>query len=429
MTPRVALQLLAATIQLLCSGAAPHPATDRDEPRPDLPDDASVWPNRLSFRNSDPWLAEHHDQIRRLEPRVLVLNFSNDTDMDAARDLTQRVVAALAESTRYHGFKDAVAPAFLNYQVVKYLDLRDDPIDPSRAQANSTLFPIKPDSDAPVQCDYAGLYTEEFAARLGFHDPGAEGFLNLHELIEAGAINELWMIANHNGAWPALEVAELKQCYDEACRAIPGEHSPAGNGHDQTMPWSGRTFRIAFFNPHRGPGCALENFGHGLEATADSGAIPCFSRYFREFASFDLDTRHGLPFNSFYALADEPKQVSYPFEHTAVVLFEGGAHRIDPYAATGGNVHFPPGARHDYDTQSPFTVLSTIESFRLGNGPNGQDLAAPFSFQKFVGYEPLAPDCMGAWTIFWRQCMPGLDNRCVGDDGQPLKNWWPFLFY
>jgi hypothetical protein len=393
-----------------------------------LTGDTSIWPNRESFRNSDPWLAEHHDQIRRMRPGVLVLNFSNDTDMEAARVLTERVIGALAESTRYHGFRDPSSPAFLEYQVVKYVDLRDSPIDPALAAANSTLFPTKADPGAFVQCDYAGLYTDAFAERLGFAGPGGEGWLNLHALIEAGIIHELWMIAYHDGPWPALEVAELKQQYDEDGRAVPGEYIPAGNGHDDTMPWSGRTFRIAFFNPHRGPGCALENFGHGLEATADSGAIPSLRRYFREFAGFDLDTRYGLPFNSFYALPGDADQVTYT-DRGAEVLYKRVTHRIEPYIAIGGNVHFPPGARHHYDISSPFTVLSTMENYRLGNGPGGGDLAVAFNAEKFAHYEAIAPDCMGAWTIFWRQCMPGLDNRCVDDAGRPMKNWWPYLFY
>jgi hypothetical protein len=41
----------------------------------------------------------------------------------------------------------------------------------------------------------------------------------------------------------------------------------------------------------------------------------------------------------------------------------------------------------------------------------------------------MAPDCMGPWLVYWRQNMPGLDNRQKDADGRPMKNWWPFLFY
>ena len=38
-------------------------------------DDLTIWPNNVSRANSDPWIAEHHDSIRQIRPRVLVVNF------------------------------------------------------------------------------------------------------------------------------------------------------------------------------------------------------------------------------------------------------------------------------------------------------------------------------------------------------------------
>jgi hypothetical protein len=36
---------------------------------------------------------------------------------------------------------------------------------------------------------------------------------------------------------------------------------------------------------------------------------------------------------------------------------------------------------------------------------------------------------MGPFLVWWRQNMPGLGNAAVADDGMPMLNWWPFLFY
>ena len=44
-------------------------------------------------------------------------------------------------------------------------------------------------------------------------------------------------------------------------------------------------------------------------------------------------------------------------------------------------------------------------------------------------YRELADDCMGRWVVYWRQHMPGLGNTALDDDGRPMKNWWPYLFY
>jgi hypothetical protein len=79
--------------------------------------------------------------------------------------------------------------------------------------------------------------------------------------------------------------------------------------------------------------------------------------------------------------------------------------------------------------ENPLPVLSTIEDWRIGSDPDGTDKARPFTNRAFARYRDLAPDCMGAWLVYWRQNMPGLDNRQKDKEGRPMKNWWPFLFY
>jgi hypothetical protein len=44
-------------------------------------------------------------------------------------------------------------------------------------------------------------------------------------------------------------------------------------------------------------------------------------------------------------------------------------------------------------------------------------------------YERKFPDCDGGWQTYMRQSIPGLGNRAFAEDGKPMKNWWPFLFY
>jgi hypothetical protein len=395
--------------------------------------DLTVWPNRVSYRNSDDWLWQNHEKIRKMRPRVLVLNFANDVSMAAVRKHVEGIIHATAEATRYHGFEDPDAPPFIEYEVARYVDLRDTTEPDVGQRVISSLLPRKKNPKKyEVLCDYGGFFTGEFAQRLGFRDPrDASRFLNLHELINAGLVHEMWFYAIHDGGdWPGRETCEFKQFYDENCRPIKGKHGQSGNGTDPTMPWSGRSFRIAFFNPHRGVGCAMENFGHTLEWMATTKSIAYYSKYFLEFAELNLDQRFGMPFAELYdtdpGVADS---ITYPTKSSMVVKIKDQTYRIDPYIAIGGSVHFPPGARHHYDLESPHTVLSTIENYRLRNGPDGQDLALPFNKDKFAGYADIAPDCMGRWMVYWRQCMPGLDNRCVDDAGQPMKNWWVFLFY
>ncbi len=398
-----------------------------------LPDDETVWPNRASYRNSDPWLWQHHDQIRVMHPRVLVLNFANDVSMEQIRKHAGGVIRAMAEATRYHGYQRPDAPAFLQYQVVRYVDLRDRSGPRAGKRMLSSLFPVKKDRrPSEVLCDYAALFGEAFAPRLGFRDTRDENrYLTLRELVNAGWVHELWLYAIHDGPdWPARETCESKQFYDAQCRPIPGKHGQCGNGTDRTMPWIGRSFRICFFNPHRGVGCAMENFGHTLEWMATTHSIEYFARYFIEYAQFDLDRRYGVPFAKLYETDYARKDsIEYPTPRSMIVWIGQKQYRIEPYVAIGGSVHFPPGARHHYDLTSPYRVMSTIEHYRLHDGPDGHDRAEPFDRSRFERFGDVAPDCMGRWVVYWCQNMPGLENHCVDDAGRPMKNWWVFLFY
>ena len=87
----------------------------------------SSWPNEYSQANSDPWLPAHHDAVRVLRPRVLVLDFHNEQTLQQVRRVAERQIEALAEGSRYHGYKDSDAEPFLQYQLVDVIDLTDKP--------------------------------------------------------------------------------------------------------------------------------------------------------------------------------------------------------------------------------------------------------------------------------------------------------------
>ncbi len=196
------------------------------------------------------------------------------------------------------------------------------------------------------------------------------------------------------------------------------------------MPWIGRSLRITFLNAHRGVGCGMENFGHALEGMHNYDVIPYYTKYFREYAGFDLDVRYGLPFSSFYWYRYDGSDYNrYPTSNQLVSHYRGVDRTVSPYVAPGGNVHWPPNGRTHYDLGNTDPVMSTIRSWRMRNGPGGEDLAEPFTNADFQQYNAIAPDCMGPWLVYWRQNMPGLDNLALDDDGLPMKNWWPFLFY
>src|SRR5262249_34000378 len=66
----------------------PDSATPADAGPPDEPDAGTlIWPNDVSSANSDPWIAEHHDEITEMRPRALILHFANGKSVN---DVTTR---------------------------------------------------------------------------------------------------------------------------------------------------------------------------------------------------------------------------------------------------------------------------------------------------------------------------------------------------
>ncbi|GMV35690.1 MAG: hypothetical protein AMXMBFR61_01980 [Fimbriimonadales bacterium] len=389
--------------------------------------DNTIWPNKWSRANSDEWIVKNHDRIRQMRPRILMINFSNEVDPAKPMRLANELIAALRESSRYHGYENPAAPPFLEYSVWRYVDLRDE----DRKEKNSRKSPIKPDvPENRWNCDYGGFFSETFAQYIGVRDPkDPKRFLRLDELVDQGYVHEVWFTAAATGDFRCLECVEMKPVYDENFQRIPDKFAQAGNGGDPDQKWTGRSVRINCFNQDRGIGCAMENLGHAMEGMAHSGCIPYFRKYFYEYAMFDLDKRYGLPFNSYYPLWGEGKGITYPDPNTAVVTDGEKIWTLKNYVATGGNVHFPPNARSHYDQANTQPVMSTIEDWRIGSGPGGKDRAKPWTVAVLDRFKDLAPDCMGKWLVYWRQNMPGLDNRSKDDDGKPMKNWFVFLFY
>jgi hypothetical protein len=351
-----------------------------------------VWPNAGSAANSDPWLIANHDQIRLMQPRVLAVNFVHGLAEPEARAKLAALCAALRESSRSHGYRDPGAAVFLDYRIVDIVDLTE------------------PRGADGVGFDYGALYD------MRLHDG-----LRLDELVERGIVNEVWLLADHTAHSAPWETVEVKRTYDEDLRPL-GFERHAGNSGEHRAPWIGRSLRTLFVNFNRGVGCAMESLGHSLERMATCGALPYYERYFREYAMLDLDRRFGMPFESLYLKG--PHNVDYPSPTSLRYRVGWRKHRVDGYVASGGNVHFMPNGRFDYDLDSPAAVVSTIETWRQ---PGEQ--ARRWTPAVLDRYRELAPDCMGRWVVYWRQNMPGLDSAALDDDGRPMKNWWPFLFY
>jgi hypothetical protein len=399
-----------------------------------------VWPNAVSSVNGDAWLQVHHQDIARLEPRVLALNFVNPSDPNDVEALLDDVIAGFREGSRVHGYADAESEPQLEYQLEGVIDLRDG-VDGRPAAPgdwiydNSTLMPRRaPEETGAWRFDYAELFSLDFAEHYGFEDPGNPGsYLPLCELIEQGLLHELWIVGSGDVATDvnAAEVLEHKQRYDQGGNPIEGSFdSCAGNGcFDVDVPQCARSVRIGFVNYNRGPGCYLHSQGHGIESTARRKVAPAFSDWFLPFAGFDLDQRYDLSGESFYELIGEPESATYPTPDELVLHLGSGDSSVKPYLASCGNVHFPPNAGDHYDYGSTTPVDSGCADFGRNVLECRELDVQELSAADWTQYETLSPDCGGAFLVWWFQNMPGRNSQQFHADGTAMLSIWPFLFY
>jgi hypothetical protein len=364
-----------------------------------------------------------------MHPRVLALNFVNgrtNSDMDK---LHQTIIDGFKEGSRYHGYSDPRAPAFLFYEIAKSVDLTDSPPPPNYMLKNSTKYPRKPMGWMGAwSFDYGALFNDTFAKYYDIKNPDDPSkVLSLCELFDRGIVHEVWIYGDADVPdVSAAEVLTNKQVYDADGNPIAGKFDRcAGNGCFDTVdvPKCGRTVRIGWVNNTRGPGCYLHSLGHDFErsmyGSGGAGPLPYLQKAFAHFANFDFKAR-GFVFKSLYDICSGNDCVSYPTDNSMVV----SGKTIDPLDQGCGNVHFPPNARQHYDYENMQPVKSTCEHYGEPNAP--QDT---FTGAKVTEYEKTWGDCGGGWQVYWRQSFPGYQNKAMDPDGKPMKNWWPFYFY
>lgn len=397
-----------------------------------------TWPNAVSKTNGDPWLAVHHDEVRKLSPRLLVLHFPNPSD-PAQATIVDDVIAGFSDGSRHHAYDDPSAEPQLDYQIAKLVDLRDGvnghpPAPAGWPYENSTFYPRKDDNGTLV-LDYAALFNSTFAALYGFPDPANPGsYLDLCALVDQGEINEVWLVASGDVASDAsaYEVLEYKQRYTAEGNKIPGAFEPcAANGcFPADVVHCQRSVRIGFVNYTRGPGCYMHSQGHGVESAASHGTVPALTEWFIPFAGFDLDTKYGLPFPNLYALGcSTPPCVDFPTPTKAVFDHGGTIEERDPFDGVCGNVHFPPNGRSHYDYASDATVTSSCAGFGGNALACGSDQPAEVTSDLWAAYDAIHGDCGGGFLTWWYQSMPAHGSKQAFADGRAMKSVWPFLFY
>jgi hypothetical protein len=411
-----------------------------------------AWPNSVSKATSDPWIAQHHGEITVMRPRVLALNFANPRSMDDMSTMLNDIRAAVREGTRPKGAENPASATFLDYDIAYKADLRDATPPADWPYNNSTLYPRQQPKQNEWGFNYSKLFTQEYANHYEIPDPqNPTHNLTLCELSERGLVHEVWVYADSLKPEPygrAAEILGIQPFYDgNGQRVGTSMNKCAGNGcfdPEEVIPAScTRTLRIGWINSNRGVGCYLESLAHGNEGIGRSNDVPYLTTYFPEFAGFDLNARYNVPFDSWYACRLDPLlppeqngKIVFTSDHSLTytnvfnfsnVLTSGG---IPSYVAACGNVHFPPNATAHYDTGNLTSVQSTCNSYRTAGGPGHGDPSSPINASAWSQYGvTLAPDCVGAWAVYWWQRFPAIGTTAKDANGATMKNWWPFFYY
>jgi hypothetical protein len=406
----------------------------------------NVWPNEVSRANSDPWLVAHHDDLDSIHPRALVLHFYNQLTIDEVRSNTDKLVDALAEGSRFHGF----TPRFLEYEIAGFVDLTDRPPPSGYPFPFSTQLPTTPDG----AFDPGPLFGQPFTDLYGIADPSDPSHnLPLCQLFARGLIHEVWL---HVGEPPPKDMSsiyERRQNYDASGRAVPGSFmTTAGNAaqaralDDVACPVTVRLVTIVpittprFNSQPLGRDVACSLMAHGFAVETAAVSIPYLSVHARPFLNTDLRSRYKVGFDSWRDIC--PKNFSLCIGYSeeaagqwAVRPSSGamvGGWSMRPFRQGCGTVDFPPNARFRWDfnnAQPGQAVPSRCDGYGQRLGPGGTDVYEPFVPEKSGDDEPGPLDCGPAWQKHWRQSIPGYRNAALDVDGRPMKNWWPFLFY
>ena len=374
------------------------------------------WPTAAHSANSDPWLVTHNQVITVMKPEVLVLNFDNGQSTAQTAQYAAAVAAQLSAGSTYHGYADPSAPAFLDYQIAKVVDLTDS----STPMTVSAKLPLTSTGDF----DTTALFSSAtFPPLYGYPDPNGSGdYLSLCQLFEKGIINEVWI---QDGGDPAQNrpraplYEEQKQGYDSSGHAIPNDFvtcaGESSGSRGCNFPCS-VTVRLAHLDPARGGSVATSRCaGRGIKGMW--AALPNSSGRRRQRVSQPgLQARFGVGFDSWSDLVRRSTPCVELPESDGGDQHRRETHhvRLQPIRPGLRNLALPAERDDADDFTNATPVDSRCETFGLGGGANGGDLYRAYSASTVASYDQTytgSSRCPAGWQIYWRQSMPGYQNR------------------
>jgi hypothetical protein len=226
----------------------------------------------------------------------------------------------------------------------------------------------------------------------------------------------------------------------------------ASNGDNVTGLSCKVSIRIIDFNTSRGVGCHQHAMGHGWERYMDTQALPILRKQAARFLNWDLNTRVMAPFSTSTAPATatarssptassgSPTSTRCRQQRGARVRHRGHVGRLRQRALLREH-----DGTYSYDANTPDPmVLSSCEHYGMHDGANGKDMTTPYTNKMTDDSRQRAaagPCTSGSHLLLDRGRLrrprhvvpvpelPSYGTTAKNDDGTPMHNWWPYLFY
>jgi len=296
----------------------------------------------------------------------------------------------IEEGSKFRGYKNPNAEKGINVQVVKYFNFYE---------MNKLLYG---NADVPEP-----NYSEVFET------------INLESLVENYGVKEVWFSLHPlsleypsiiDGSIPKDLIINMR----ESNMSSPYGDVSNSSRITEDLPIYSKTYTVYGVNLNRGPGEALHNRGHHIEA---------------EFGHIDRNNNDYLFWNKFVGV----KLNNSGYLDWSKQSFNGRC----------GNTHFPPNASGDYDWGNQVPINSDIGNWIPSGGINESvntstwtDIQYNLPFETKFWFEEsnsdsFRKDTQYKWLLYWFQSIPGKGNNIpYVKDGitYELRNWWD-IFY
>lgn len=274
----------------------------------------------------------------------------------------QDTINALTEGSRFRGYKNTSAPAYLTYSVLD-------------SKKFYTRIPNGERVGAGYSPDYKTILQN----------------LDICDYVDNKGVSQVWFWGYHTKDMIPVEsdtsMGRTSQRFWNY--ATYGDISNSYQTND--LPICQKTYFLFNYNYGRGLGENLEDHGHHLEAI---------------FRWMDYDLFWNRFVGSYYA---EVNQLVGP--------------SINPQTDTFrcGWMHNPPNARHQYDWENIQTVNSDCEDW----SPDGSSASKQISCNSWPPYT-CPGNTGSSYKVWWFQNLPGYQNSIFRSNGAKLRNWWEF---